>query len=640
MRRSAVLGLAALALAGSVRAALAQGIGLRAVEGELGSEFDGRWIGLQAAEGPTIHQFREWLDLRLSGWALYPGIFDFDIDLQPQFTQSLFEVEGTSASSSSGGVRTLNGGADVRVLSARRLMLRGYYRRSAQRSYGSFGTGLEGDRSEWGIEARDRNPYLPVLFEFRNDSNESRFTTASTQTPVRTNLSTRLLRLTAQNSKIRLLLERHELGDRVLGSERIRSLGSFEHTLRWGKGSQLSSGVDRWKTSGSAETKTLTFSESLLLRHRTNLSSGYSYSYGRISTPNDLQHLSAGQITSNYAITPGVQVGAQGFGNSRWTRSGIRQSTYRVGSQLTLGTNLPLGARADASGQAGHEWLQQGSENGPIEVVDEPHPIGQTGRFRLNESFAEPATVTVRSQDGLLLELDIDYRIVEVGPFLEIVLLPGGRIQVGDTVLVDYEFRLLPTASARTLTWGYNLSLVMGPVRLYHDRSAREDLDDVPQDVLPVLRDLDERLYGAAIELPLPFGSLSARAEYRASESSSFDSRSKLVSGALQVNPTRRLSVSLRGNLTAQRGNDLSLDILRTDATLEWNALRGLDVRAGVRHWSWDEPDRSDSFLGGEVGVTARLRQLTLDARFERVKWTNGSDRSESRVYVSLVRRL
>jgi hypothetical protein len=637
MRRGSVLALTALALSGSVRAAQAQGIGLHGVDGELGSEFDGRWIGVQAARGPSINQFREWLDLRLSGWALYPGIFDFDIDLQPQFTQSRLQTEATSSSK---GVRTLNGGVDVRLLSARRLSLRGYYRRSAQRSYGSFGTGFDGDRSEWGIEVQDRNPYLPVRFELWNDTNDSRFMTASTQTPVRTNLRTKLLRLTARNSKIRLRLERHELEDRVLGSERTRSLGSFEHTLRWGKGSQLSSGVDRWTTSGSGEAKGLTFSESLILRHRTNLSSGYSYSYGTTTTPSDVQHLSLGQITSNYAITPGVQVGAQGFGNSRWTRSGIRQSTYRVGSQLALGTSLPLGVRADAAGHVGHEWLEQGSENGLIEVVDEPHAIGQAGRFRLNESFAEPATVMVRRQDGLLLEPDIDYRVVEVGPFLEIVLLPGGRVQVGDTVLVDYEFRLIPTASGRTLTWGYNLNLGMGPLRLYHDRSVRDDLDEAPEVVLPALRDLDQRLYGATLELPFSFGSLSARAEYRASESSTYSNRSKVVGGALRVDPTRRLTVSIRSELSAQRSADYSLDILRTDAILEWSALRGLDVRAGVRHWNWDEPDRNNSFLGGEVAVTARLRQLTLEAGFDRLKWTNGSDRTESRVYVSLVRRL
>lgn len=636
MRRGAVLGLAALALVGSERATVAQGVGLRRLGGELGSEFDGRWIGVRDAGGPAIQQFREWIELRLRGWALYPGIIDFGLQFSPAFNQNLFRGE----TASSGNSTILNGGADVWLLSARRLTLHGYYQRGTQRSRGALGSDSESDRSVWGVDLSDRNPYLPFQLEYRDESDDTRFLTGSAQAPVRTDLRNKLLRFTARNSKIRILIQRHAQDDRAAGVERIRSIARLQHTLRWGKGSHLSTGVGRWKNSGAGESETIRLTESVLLRHRRNLSSGYSYTYGRTATAADVQTQSLGQINTNYQIVPGIRASADGLGASRRTRSGTRQSLYRVTSQLTLGTDLPLGARASASGHASHQWLRQGSEDGLVEIVDEHHPIGDTGRFRLSESFVEPASVVVKSQEGFPFEPEIDYRIVEVGAFLEIVLLPGGRIQTGETVLVDYKFRLVPAGSARALVWGYQASLDVGPLRLFHNRSAETGLEEVPQEVFGGLRDFDDRLFGARFQLPFSFGSFNANAEYHSTRTNTLETRSKVIGSALRLLPGRGVSVGLSGSLSAQRGNDLSLDILRSQSSLDWNVARNLDVRAAVTYWSWREPDRRTDFLGGGIGLTARYRQLILEARVDRRTWANGTAQSENRIYVRLTRRL
>jgi hypothetical protein len=637
MRRGAVLGLAALALVGSARATVAQGVGLRRVTGELGSEFDGRWIDVLDAGGPALHQFREWIEMRLGGWALYPGIIDFGLQFSPMFNQNLLRDESTS---SSGNTTILNGGADVWLLSARRLTLHGYYQRGTERSRGAFGSDSESDRSVWGVDLSDRNTYLPYQLEYRDESDDTRFVTGSSQTPVRTNLRNKLLRFTARNSKVRILLQRHAQEDRLAGVERIRSIASLRHTLRWGKGSQLSTAVNRWKNSGVGESETIRLSENVKLMHRRNLSSGYSYIYAKTATATDVQHQSLGQITTNYEIVHGIRASAGGLGDWRRTRSGTHQSLYRVTSQLTLGADLPLGARASASGRASHQWLRQGSENGLVEMVDERHPIGEVGRFQLNESFVEPASVVVKSQEGFPFQPEIDYRIVEVGAFLEIVLLPGGRIQPGETVLVDYQFRLVPGGSARALVWGYQLGLDVGPVRLFHNRSVEDGLEEVPEDVFGNLRDYDDRLFGGTLQLPFSFGSFNANAEYHSIRTNTLETRSKVVGSALQLLPGRGVRVGLSGSLSAQRGNDLSVDILRAQSSLEWNVARNLAVRAAVTYWSWREPDQRTDFLGGGIGLSARYRQLTLEARVDRRAWTNGSAQSENRISVRLKRQL
>jgi hypothetical protein len=272
--------------------------------------------------------------------------------------------------------------------------------------------------------------------------------------------------------------------------------------------------------------------------------------------------------------------------------------------------------------------------------VDEHHPIGEAGRFRLSESFVEPASVVVKSQEGFPFEPELDYRIVEVGPFLEIVLLPGGRIQTGETVLVDYQFRLVPGGSARALVWGYQVNLDVGRVRLFHNRSAEDGLEEVPEDVFGGLRDYDDRLYGARLQLPFSFGSFNANAEYHSTRTDTIETRSKIVGSALRLNLARGVSIGLSGSISAQRGRDLSLDILRSQSSLEWNVVRNLNVQAAVRYWSWREPDQRTDFLGGGIGLTARYRQLTLEARVDRHVWTAGNDQSENRIYVRLTRRL
>jgi hypothetical protein len=381
-------------------------------------------------------------------------------------------------------------------------------------------------------------------------------------------------------------------------------------------------------------------SEAVILMHRTNLFSGLSYAYNRTETPRDVQHQNLGQIQTTYQITRNIRTSTNGSGNWHRTRSGIHRSAYRLSSSIALTTRLPVGGSASLSGRAGHQWLQQGADDGLVDVVDERHPIGDAERFRLNEPFAEPASVVLRRHDGFVFDPGIDYGIVEVGPFIEVVVLPGGRIQVGETVLVDYQFRLFPAASRRVLTWGYGMNLAVGPARLYHTRAVEEPLDEEPEDMVLDLRDYDERLFGAAIDLSYSSINLSAQAEYRASTLDSFDSDSRSLSAALGIRPSRRFSASLRGSLVAQRGEDLAVDIVRAESNLAWNALRGLDVRAGLSYSSWRERDQSTDYLGGSVGITGRWRQLTLEAGLDRRSWINGANRSENRVYVRLVRRL
>ena len=635
-RRAAWLAFLAAGVASSGHA---QGFIFGPVQGELGSSFDGGWFDFEDPQGNAGQQLvREWIRLRLSGAVLHPGLLGFDVDLRPMLTQMNFSGEPASPN---GSGTAFTGGVTVRALQAARLSSTASWWRSEEILRGRFGAQSDLSVSALNVTVRDRNRVLPVQLEYQDESRDITFTNPVATVPLRTDQRTKRLRLSARNSKTGLLFERLSFEDRVANSDFVRSNARFDHLLRWGKGSRLTSLAQRVSRSGSRDFRRVSFSEAAHLQQAENFFSEYSYSYARQETPNDLVSDRLGKVLANYQITPNLRFSAEGYGESRSARAGT-QSYYRVRPELGFAAGLPLRGLVNATLSAGYEWHDQTStDEGLVDVVDEPHPIGDTGRFQLDRAFAEPSTLVVTSRDGaVVFDEGVDYRVIETGPFLEIVVLPGGRIQTGETVRVDYRFRIFPGATANAFIWRYELGLRLGGVRLYHSRLAQEDLDDVVPGVLPVLRNYDDVTTGATLNLKFGFGSLNGQVEQRKRRTDFFDFRTNLLQGGLGLRPTQRLSVILRGSVTAQRGNTTEVDIVEAESTLEWQATRALRLSAGVSRWSWTQDGREDDFIGGGAGLQLDFRQVRLVARYDRLSYENGFDRVEDRLYVRLTRAL
>jgi len=87
-------------------------------------------------------------------------------------------------------------------------------------------------------------------------------------------------------------------------------------------------------------------------------------------------------------------------------------------------------------------------------AIDERHTFLVDGVVFLDELSVLVETVVVTDPTGNLPYIDgLDYRIETVGDWTRLELVPGGRLRVGDTVLVDYEVHAQPDVTFLTDGW-------------------------------------------------------------------------------------------------------------------------------------------------------------------------------------------
>jgi hypothetical protein len=97
------------------------------------------------------------------------------------------------------------------------------------------------------------------------------------------------------------------------------------------------------------------------------------------------------------------------------------------------------------------------------EVLDESHTFRDPARVRLTGENIATSSIFITGEDGFtVFQNGIDYVIRRLGDAVEIERVPTGRIADGDTILVDYTFRLFGQFARETRT---------------HDFSVRQDFD-------------------------------------------------------------------------------------------------------------------------------------------------------------------
>ncbi len=604
--------------------------------GEIGASVDGSWFDYAGSSDLSAQLFRQWIWFRTSMWYLSPQVLRLDLDIRPTFNQSLF---GGEPESPNGGGTSFVGGARLHVLSGARTSLETYVWRDDETVRARFGQRTDLDVFEWGAELDNSNPYLPFKLTYDDRTRDVIWTTGADLAPARTDNRTQVLEFTARNSKTGLQIERLVFDDFIADRDYRRTLGRFDNLFRWGKGSRLESMIQYVNRQRNAPYERFNLRGIVHLQHTARIFSDYDYQYSTQNTPVDRVTENVGRVGVTYLMSPFVDVGAEAYGQARSARVG-KQSYLRVRPNVGFVANLPFRVLATTRLFAGYEWHDQSAkEDGFIERLDEPHRVGPNGRFQLDRAFAEPSSLTVTSDDGTLLyEEGIDYRSVITGPFLEVIVLPGGRIAIGDLVRVSYRFRVVPDASANAFIWGYELGLRLGGIRLYVQRSRQDSQDSVPPGVLPVLRNYDDSAVGIGVDLANRYGSISVAAEHRRQTTDVFDYTTNTLRAALGVMVRRNLEASVRGLLMAQRGTEIPLDQLLGEASLEWGLSRALRLRAYVAAWNWDFGLRKEDFLGGGVGLEWNVARLTTLVRFDRLSWENGFDRLENRLYISLTR--
>jgi len=186
------------------------------------------------------------------------------------------------------------------------------------------------------------------------------------------------------------------------------------------------------------------------------------------------------------------------------------------GAQLSARYRRPLRFGSfSASARLGAQRTDQDAVADRVAVFDEPVVLAGTTPAPLNRAFVVDGSVRVSNEPMTqTFTEDIDYRLVTIGDSTTIERLIGGRIEDGQTVLVNYE--VLTGGTVRYDTASRGLALSLGLFRhatlfAHFDDRVNDVIDGVPT---TPLNDSRRTELGGRLDYPFDNG-WTVGAEYR-----------------------------------------------------------------------------------------------------------------------------
>lgn len=637
-----------------VIAALLAGVGvvrgqamvpLQRPSGEVGVEGAGLWVGFPGETGLGRFDSWQWFELRLGGAVWNPRLLSFHLGIRPQWRQTALSglPEPTDQSARWWG---WNAGADILANSPLSASVNTV--RSLNTLRAGFGTETRQYFTTGNARVRYHNPYLPLDLEYRAEDRDEYWLVGPRDWRGQ-RLALDVLRFTAQNSKTAVTLERNWIGDRATGASFVLDRDELRHTLRWGKGSRLGSRVGYLKQTGTRPYTVLSWTEGSHLQHTRSISTDWRVDLGSQQVAgNDVgRRLLDGSVT--YQLAPGLRAAAAG--TSKVTaysggRENLRQARSRVDYRATW---LP-GVTVNTGLSLGYEWRGlEPTSDGWVTVASEQHVVDASGRFALNNALVDLNSLVVsRSDRTVAYELGLDYQYEDVVPAPEIVVLPGGRIALGDTVLVDYRYQPFPSVQASGVTGGYDVNLNLYGFEVYHRRTWRVIGRDAGastggEDVRAAawLGEYGDVTVGVRFSGRTSAGELDLGVERVArSIGSTYRAATSRLRGGLTANLFPAVRATLAGSVSRTTAEPSgALTMLSASSTVSWFPLPALHLQGTLATWTWSQDAlRRNQFLGGDGELAWRPGQLSVALRYSRNVWRDGSDRTDDRLSLRVVR--
>jgi hypothetical protein len=583
----------------------AQGLVLQPLGGE---------IGLRGASTSSPSSQRlsgaEWVRLNIRGAILDPRILRFNIGLRPGLEQSRLDA-GTAEGQLSATDLGLDLGAGLFQGSSPVWFAGSFLRRSrAEKNSGIFGDDRFALNTHAAAEGHFDNPFMPISINYSYEDWSQRLPESGATVP---NYTWKTIRLAGASSKTSIFLERRTS---EAPTYYVNDLGSLENNQTWGKGSRLQVRANGQRQSGDflIPTRDLDGFLTAHLQHTRTFGTDWSFGLGASDIGGVPVDRRSAELGLTWRTTSWLSLGAHG--NTLYQENvGLIRTARRAGPRTGVGLSLPLGAAFSFTGEVAREWLSVEATGGSRAVVTgEQHTFSNSGTIQLTSAGVDPATVVVRGAAGVY-QLGLDYTVVETGGFVEIVLVPGGRIGPGETVFVDYEYALVGIGEATSLWANYSGDLRIRWFRLYHRRWLRDPSTDIPDDPLIGIRYSEQVATGVLATFQQRRATAVVMAERRHNVEGPFRLDASLVGANLTVRTTTRLSLGLQARYQFGKSptsqNDLGMGTLSAD----WTPHSTLRLSGNVSAWqlTQDRVSRSTEF-GGNVRATWQpgLLQTTL----------------------------
>ena len=601
----------------------------------MGFSFQGLRRGAPGALA-TDAVYRQWLKLPFRGAIIDPRIVGFDLSINPGFTQRTSPGLPEALHS-----EELNFGYAIRVLPTKPLSFT--YSSSKASGNTSGGFGARGDFETESVNGvlRFTNRLLPMELRYGRLSRVNSWVSGLDLPPIQWSNESRSVRFSATNRKLDVRLHDLEFLDR-LGSASFTTFDAgVNHRLRWGKGSLLHSSWDSNERAGSLQSTRSTWRERLHIQHTEGTSSDFSYSETKLTTAVGDRRSRSVSGTLRGRPAGWLTLGASASG--RKTRfNGSSDAAFGGGPDAAMLFRLPGRGRINLSAALGRERRTRVNVGGGVlDVLDETHVVDETRSFLLDHPHVEIATIVIRDEDtDVFYTPEIEYRIVPVGDLIEIILLPGTRIEPGTPLLVSYRYRIPELPSGDVTTGRYNASFSMRGVTLQHTRSLR-DSDRGNGEALLGFSTFDEVRSSVRVNWNTPLGRYDFEGSIRERRSSAFDFETAEVSSSLALPRWRQLQVIVGGS--GRRTTDGAGELTARSAygTVLWAPHPRLQLSSRVQLLALElDGGSGDRTVGGYVNASFGLGQIEGSVRFEYDRRFEPLDYSGGRLYVRLARQL
>lgn len=624
--------LAFVALLGLAAQAAGQDLLRYAGGGELGVRHLTTWRSSHLLGDLREGRFEQWARLPFRGSIVDPRILSYDVAFSPRWSKDFSDVLPEDIRG-----RQLGWNFGAQFLPGQRFSASVSGSRSGTTSEGGFGSRREIERSLYAVTTRYGSRYLQGLARYWRGTSDNLFESTPGQPPVLWANTRSVLTLSVHNRKLDASLSRMSLDDRIRDRHRVNVTGRLRHTLQWGKGSRLRSSYQR---ASRQEWSRASWSERLLLRHTENTTSNYGYSQSSSETARGRLFVRdySGGLTS--LLQPWMRTGFRAS-RHRSEIDGSSETILRASPNVQLTASLPLSARLSAGGAIGYE--RRDRENFGVRFVDqlnESHEVPATLRFLLDRTRVDVASIVVTSGDETLIyTLDFDYAVVELDGIVEVLVMPAGRIQEGETVLVSYRNATEGLPSGDVITGSYSLGLSVRWISLTHSRSIR---DSRGEDGFATLEfgTFDETRTALTVNTETPLGLWRADASRRNRKTSAFDFTVDGLKTSLTSHIGRR--VTLFGAFAANRSRSRAsrLDTRSANGGLRISLSRSLTLDGRMQWIEWERDGIVENrTAGGTVNMNLRIYGIAARAWFSHFVRTVPSTQETRRLHLELARR-
>lgn len=595
-------------------------LNLDPLRGEVFVEFDGSWDRTEDTSGSRELGFEEGIRIRQSGNIFDPRIAALDLEVEPTFEQNLFKQSGEKDTTDSlvldysGVLNVLNGTLSPVGFTA-----------EASRSTGDI-DGFLGSRSEFDTQTRGgtirwRNVAFPMSLRYSERLQEQTFRSgAGDRVVTQRDDILRSLVLKGRSSKMDVLAQRDWLDDKIdtRDADSTTDLARLNHRLEWGKGSRLNTRLDYFDRRKFNPSERFTAEERVQIQHTDTLFSTAAYHFQNLEQDTRTR-VHNGDLGLTHQLYDNLTTNLN-FETEFRDSENVDQEFYKGGLNLNYRKNILWDGTLNLGAGGSYRLTDRAAVGGLERVVDENQVIDSAGRTLLNQRFIETDTILVTAPacPASGCTLGSDYTVASVGDDLtEIRIVFGGLINVGDTILVSYQFEPLPSAKFSTKNLSLSAGLDFGWISVFHRESITES-DPISGAGATFLNDRRESTTG----LELTWDGVDAKASLTAErrllklddfESDSFNFRE---TGVIRLTPAVSLNLTASQIFSESEGTDT--DLFTTDVTLAWRPYRSLFV--GPRLGAFSRTERGDNVSNGERTERSLTGGLDVEWQFRNVE--------------------